>query len=863
MPANGARVGTLLHTPMAVRAIALAILVFGLAVAVRTTTTSIDWIGRVFPGFVLLDNRVIASVGLAHWTGTAVPELYQNEVVAIDDRPIGSTPEAYALVAAKTPGQLVHYKLRQHGEERVVTVATQRFEVRDWILLHGVFLLNGLVFLVAGLTPFVLRPDSGAARGFLGGGLAIGFFLFTAMDLYGPATFFRLHVLAESMLPPAMLHFALLFPERHRFAHLRGLAWVLGLAIAVAYQLFLYVPARYSAVLNTNMLYLAAVATFFCWNAVASYVRGASQLVRQRVRVIVVGAIFGFALPAVVLGLAATMAGDVSMNLAATTPFIFGIALAYAIVQHDLFEIDAMVKRGAYYLVLTGAVSSAYVLAVLAFNWVMRTSTVTDSGWFPVVFALAVLLLFNPLRTRVQDFVDRVFFGTTYDAPRVLAEIGTALAHARQRDQVAGLVQECLQRTIPNESTRLFVGGLDPHGLTAVEPHGLAALDGGGYIPEAVASRFGDGRMRTAIDTPESDADQEATAATRATLAAVGATVAVPMVAHGELVGALTLGPKRSGLFYTAGDADLLRGIARETAIALQHAAAYERIVDMNANLEARIAERTAQLRDANTELAETIRELQAAESQLVHSEKMASLGRLVAGVAHEINNPVSFIANSVTPLRRRLAKAASADPAAAAAILKEAEELVDIMANGAQRAAAIVKDLRTFSRLDEATRKAVDLHEGLEVSLRLLESRWKGGITLTRDYGELPQVECDSGQVNQVFVNILTNACDALGERGNLTVTTRADGATVRIAIRDDGPGIPPDVRARIFDPFFTTKDVGAGTGLGLSISHGIIAAHGGTIEVESAPGQGATFTVVLPIGAARLDTHAARGGR
>jgi len=850
------RFGTLLHMPMAVRATALAFLLVGLALAIRTTTTSIEWIGRVFPGFVLLDNRVIASVGLAHWTGTAVPELYQNEVVAIDDRPIGSTPEAYALVAAKAPGELVRYRLRQRGEERVVTVATQRFEVRDWILLHGVFLLNGLVFLVAGLATFVLRPDSGPARGFLGGGLSIGFFLFTAMDLYGPATFFRLHVLAESMLPPAMLHFALLFPERHRFARYGGLAWMLGLAIAVAYELFLYVPARYSLVLTTNMLYIAAVATFFCGNAVASYVRGASQLVRQRVRVIVVGAIFGFALPAVVLGLAATMAGDVSMNLAATTPFIFGVALAYAIVQHDLFEIDAMVKRGAYYLVLTGAVSTAYVAAVLAFNFVLRTGTITDSGWFPVVFALAVLLLFNPLRTRVQDFVDRVFFGTTYDAPRVLAEIGTALAHARQRDQVAGLVEECLQRTIPNESTRLFIGGLDPHGLIALD-------DGGGSIPEAVASRFGDGRMRTAIDTAESEADQEATAATRATLAAVGATVAVPMVAHGELVGALTLGAKRSGLFYTAGDADLLRGIARETAIALQHAAAYERIVDMNANLEARIAERTAQLQDANTELAETIRDLQEAESQLVHSEKMASLGRLVAGVAHEINNPVSFIANSVTPLRRRLAKAASAEPAVAAGILKEAEELVDIMANGAQRAAAIVKDLRTFSRLDEATRKPVDLHEGLEVSLRLLESRWKGGITLTRDYGELPQVECDSGQVNQVFVNVLTNACDAMGEKGTLTVTTRAEGGTVRVAIRDDGPGIPPDVRARIFDPFFTTKDVGAGTGLGLSISHGIIAAHGGTIEVESAPGQGATFTIVLPVGAARLDTHAARGGR
>src|SRR5205085_8050162 len=127
----------------------------------------------------------------------------------------------------------------------------------------------------------------------------------------------------------------------------------------------------------------------------------------------------------------------------------------------------------------------------------------------------------------------------------------------------------------------------------------------------------------------------------------------------------------------------------------------------------------------------DTLRELQAAESQLVHSEKMASLGRLVAGVAHEINNPVSFIANSVSPLKKRLAKAIAAKPDDVAAILEEAGEIVDIMANGAQRAAAIVKDLRSFSRLDEATRKAVDLHEGLEVSLRLLEHRWRGRITV------------------------------------------------------------------------------------------------------------------------------------
>src|SRR5439155_1324077 len=138
--------------------------------------------------------------------------------------------------------------------------------------------------------------------------------------------------------------------------------------------------------------------------------------------------------------------------------------------------------------------------------------------------------------------------------------------------------------------------------------------------------------------------------------------------------------------------------------------------------------------------------------------------------------------------------------------------EFVAVMARGAERTAAIVKDLRSFSRLEEATRKRVHLHDGLEVSLRLLESRWRDRIEIHRDYGTLPPVECDPGQVNQVFMNVLANACDAIPGRGNLWLATRAEDDRVRVTIRDDGVGMAPEVVGRIFDPFFTTKDVGGG---------------------------------------------------
>ena len=188
---------------------------------------------------------------------------------------------------------------------------------------------------------------------------------------------------------------------------------------------------------------------------------------------------------------------------------------------------------------------------------------------------------------------------------------------------------------------------------------------------------------------------------------------------------------------------------------------------------------------------------------------------------------------------------------------------MIEIMARGAERTTAIVRDLRSFSRLGEAARKPVDLQDSLEVTLRLLESRWRDRLTIHRDYTAMPPVECDPGQVNQVFMNLLANACDATPAGGNIWVSTQLRGEDACVTIRDDGAGIPPESLGRIFEPFFTTKDVGSGTGLGLAIAHGIVETHGGRLEVESTPGAGATFRVLLPAGTAAASLDRAAGDR
>jgi len=261
---------------------------------------------------------------------------------------------------------------------------------------------------------------------------------------------------------------------------------------------------------------------------------------------------------------------------------------------------------------------------------------------------------------------------------------------------------------------------------------------------------------------------------------------------------------------------------------------------------------------DEASELESTRRELRDAQAALMHSEKMAVLGNLLAGVAHEINTPIGSINSNTDVALRALDKLREALEKLSPEVrddpdLKNAVDILQSVGNvnktACDRIVKLVRSLRNFARLETVEPKPADLHEGLESTLTLAYHVLKNRVEVVREYGKIPKVECYPDQLNQVFLNILVNAAHAIERSGKITIRTRTDGDDVIITFTDTGKGIAPEDLPRIFDPGFTTKGVGVGSGLGLPICYKIINEHGGGIDVESELGRGTTVTVRLPL--------------
>jgi len=520
--------------------------------------------------------------------------------------------------------------------------------------------------------------------------------------------------------------------------------------------------------------------------------------------------------------------------------FIPAIFLASGVLKYDLLDIGALIHRGTVYFLLTGILTGLYILVIFLFHTFFLTTGSGDSFVLSLVLALIIVLLFTPLRERVQSLMDRLFFRGRYDYRELLREISGRLASLLSLPQIKELLIGAITEAMQVERLALIIAEGGVFRLYDGKETGGAGEELSGEISLLIRILEMEKRPLSRATVERRRADEADRKILNRIFDDLGAVLVIPLPAREGLAGLIALGQKRSGELFVDKDLELLTTMANQAATAIENAQSYEALAALNRDLERKVEKRTAALREALAEKERT-------QKQLIRSESLAAIGQLVAGTAHELNNPIS---GAMSLVETSVETIAGWEMQA-----EKREEVLDDLRfsiGELRRSASIIRSLLDLSRQTQTYVEAVNMNRAVDDALRVLHNQYKNlPVEIVKAYDDaLPAVEGNFANLGQVLINIIRNALQALPEgKGRITLTTRQQSAdTVVVECRDTGIGIPEASLKDIFKPFFTTKTVGRGTGLGLYLSHEIIRRHNGQIRVASEERKGTVVTVELP---------------
>ena len=773
-----------------------------------------------------------------------------DRLLALDGNPVGGWHSRGRL--ALEEGRTNRYTIEKpDGQRREIELYPQPPGASEGPVsrvLELALLGVGIIYLAIGMAVWRARPERVEAWALLLFCSTMATSLFTAVRADNIPWAFPRIVLNGPLLGATAFHLFTTYPfeplwvVRHR--RIQALPYAVAAVVAVLFfaQLPLGLPPRLAPALS--FLCGVGMAAVGLVSLVVERRRESDPEVTARADVMLIGALVSFVPVLMVLTAQFFLRTSLPFYYAMLWLFVFPLAVAYRILRRDLFDIRGVAKSSVAYGMASLAITGLYAV-LIAFSDALIVSFDVNarSPVFQVSFLFFAILLFNPIRNSLQGLVDRTFDRDRATYRQAVREISEAMVSMLSLREIGDRILIALTDTMGVERAMVLLLDDDERVLRPTAWRG--DWDDDSLETEIPAShpiwkhlwmRREELSRRDFDDEP----DPEAREACRDVFDTLEMEILVPILFGVDLLGVIAVGRKITGERLGVDDRQLLRTLANQSAIAIENAQAYDEIAKLNETLEARVEERTLELRET--------------QQQLVQAEKMKSLGQLVAGVAHELNNPIGFVHANLQLMNDYVDKLLGAEKGSPQA--EKARTAIDKLLSRSQegtiRVKQIVQDLKTFSRMDQAEAQEVDLHEEIDRTLALMEPRLKDSIQVKREYGQLPMVRCNAGQLNQVFLNLLMNACDALeGIGGTITIASSPKGDGVRLEFADDGPGIAPEVQSRIFDPFFTTKEPGKGTGLGLSMSHQIIERHGGRMVVSSQAGEGTRFIIDLPLDA------------
>ncbi|CAB5086594.1 hypothetical protein D3OALGA1CA_4102 [Olavius algarvensis associated proteobacterium Delta 3] len=525
--------------------------------------------------------------------------------------------------------------------------------------------------------------------------------------------------------------------------------------------------------------------------------------------------------------------------------FIPLVVFAVGLFRCDLLDMGMLIRKGALYSLLTTSLTCLYALVVTLADRFLTGMRFSNTLHFPLLLFLMVALVFSPLKDRIQKIIDRTFFRHQQIYRRTLRHISRTIVSVLNPEAIGRRITQTLVDSMHLRCAAMYIRADDASGYRQ-----LAGV--GGYSPVPSSAQ---GALRRLLqrwtDRSEpllrqqlmGDSTTRAPAEMLADMGHLGADALLPLRSGEKTAGFLLLGEKRSGALYVPEDIDLLETLASQCALALENAKNYRKAEELSRDLERKVEERTRQLRKALADKEQT-------QAQLIQSESLAAIGQLVAGTAHELNNPLATV--------KSLIQSTIEDLVAASPVEGIDDGMIDDLRfadHELSRARAIVTSLLGLSRQRQTFCEAVQVNEVVRGAVRILCSQNRHrhleiAQTLETD---LPIIEGNFANLGQVAVNLIQNAIQALtGSDGRIFLSTRYDARNGEIIFEcaDTGPGVSSTLRQDVFKPFFTTKPVGQGTGLGLYICHEIVRKHRGTLTLVNPGEQGARFVVRLPVG-------------
>ena len=568
-----------------------------LVISVISFGGALSWINKSFPGFVVYEPPLVGSMSVRDWPGKLAGLKMMDRIVTVDGRPVRRGQDVLDAVSGMVPGTPMHYVVQAKGQTREVTLPVTRFGLRDFLLVFFVTFLGGLILIVLAVIVQVLKPNTSSSWAFFLLCFFLGGYMVTAFDVQSSYIFYRFHYATLCFMAVPLFHLLLIFPEKkrivQRFPRLEYLIYLPSLILAVAWQVYL---SKFPQMMGLKSLeaqvfsypFLGTIARLFLILfllggivfVVHTAYRGASIMVRQRARIILLGISAAF-LPAVFIMLTVSF-GKIYFpyNFIVFFVLIFPASIAYSIVKHNLFDADTIIKRTVGYVIVTAVVVGAYALVSVSFNVLLGQYQLAQSRAFPILFTLGVILVFNPLRDRIQALVDRVFFRKEYDYGAIIDKIGSAITSLMDLEQILKRLTQTFIDDMFINTTSVMLLSADGSTYQVY----LADGENNQAVEKVVINRDEslieilekEKKELTKFDVLEDPKYRKVSKSSAAHFEALRASLMVPLVFQEKVIGMLNLGEKKSGKFYNREDIDLLHAVSNQGAVAIENARLFQ-----------------------------------------------------------------------------------------------------------------------------------------------------------------------------------------------------------------------------------------------------------------------------------------------